>query len=220
MSEKVTFQPMKQDVSLCTDDIPLVTAQAMLPHFDGKNGRFNRYYRAFAHQFDRFCRQELFPRAEAAYYRSREDAGPIPQWRAEVKSTVTYEKDGILSLYCDTIVTGMPQRYMARQGDTWDMGRQLFLQLSDCFPPKAPWKRLLLEHAEKVMEMQEKEGIARYHDNWRYEIGKVFRAHRFYLGEDGLYFFFPFASVAPAVEGIPTFCLPYDQERGPFVPFL
>ena len=76
----------------------------------------------------------------------------------------------------------------------------------------------LLELAVGQMEEQERRGLVRCHESWRRDIHRVFHAHRFYLTEEGLCFFFPPGSLAPASEGIPTFCLPYDGQTGPFLP--
>ena len=215
MSDKVLLKPSEERL-FCAEDIPLLTAQVSLPYTENNNGRFNRYYRIFQQKFEQYCSKEVFPRAEAAYFRAKEEAGAIPQWRSEVKSTITLEKDGILSLFCDTIVTGTPQRQVRRQGDTWDMTRGLFLQLSDCFPARAPWKARLLEHAEKVIESEEKAGLSHYHDGWRSKLRSSFHAHRFYLSEEGLHFFFPFGSLAAGE--ISDFLLPFSEKNGPFLP--
>ena len=219
MSDHIILQPLEQELSFCADDLPRLTAQAVLPCREGKKGgRFNRYYRACADSFHRTCQHELFPRAEAAYCRALEDAAPIPQWQAQLTTVITLQREHLISLRSDTRVTGMPQRYAACRGDTWDLRRGLLLSLPDCFPPHASWRRQLLELAAAQIENWETQGIARYHDSWRGTLHKAFHAHRFYLTEEGLCFFFPMSSIAPAAEGIPTFCLPYDTSSGPFIP--
>lgn len=219
MSDHIILQPLDQELTFCAEELPLLTAQVILPLWESKKGcRFNRYYRACADSFQRTCRHELFPRAEAAYFRAREEASPIPQWQARLTATITLRREHLISLRSDTQVTGMPQRYMGRQGDTWDLRCGLLLSLPDCFPPHTPWRKRLLEMASAQIEDWEAQGIARYHDNWRQEIHRAFHPHRFYLTEEGLCFFFPLDSIAPAIEGIPTFCLPYDPQTGPFVP--
>ena len=219
MSDHIILQPLDHELTFCADDLPLLTAQAVLPHWEGKKGgRFNRYYRACADSFCRTCQSELFPRAEAAYCRAREAASPIPQWQARLTAAITLQREHLISLRCDTRVTGMPQRYAGCRGDTWDLRRGLLLSLPDCFPSRTPWRRRLLELAAGQIESWETQGIARYHDGWSGALGKAFHAHHFYLTEDGLCFFFPLGSIAPAAEGIPTFCLPYDDSTGPFIP--
>lgn len=219
MPDQLTLQPLEQELTFCADELPLLTAQAVLPHWESsKAGRFNRYYGACAQHFAQLCRCEIFPRAEAAYCRARENAAPIPQWQAQMHSVITLRRERLLSLRTDTTVTGLPQRRIGCLGDTWDLQRGFLLSLQDCFPPRAPWRKKLLELAVGQMEEQEHRGLVRCHESWRRDIHRVFHAHRFYLTEEGLCFFFPPGSLAPASEGIPTFCLPYDGQTGPFIP--
>lgn len=218
MKKKGVFLSSGQPLELIHDGIPLVTVRMTLPQLQDSSGRFNRYYRLCANRFEQYCRRELLPQAQAAYCRALEDGGAIPQWQAEIQSHATWEAAEIVSLVCDTTVTGMAQPVRRRQGDTWDLRRELFLSLSDCFPAGAPWKRRLPEYAAQVIQAQETAGIARYADDWPSRLHSAFHPRRFYLGEEGLHFFFPFQSIAPAAEGIPSFCMAYDEEHGPFVP--
>ena len=220
MKKKGVFLSSGQPLELIHDGIPLVTVRMTLPQLQDSSGRFNRYYRLCANRFEQYCRRELLPQAQAAYCRALEDGGAIPQWQAEIQSHATWEAEEIVSLVCDTTVTGMPQPVRRRQGDTWDLRRELFLSLSDCFPAGTPWKQQLMEHTVQTITQQEASGVARYCDNWRSLLKSTFHPRYFYLGEDGLSFFFPYRSIAPAVEGIPTFFLPYNENTGPFIPLL
>ena len=129
-----------------------------------------------------------------------------------------WQTDAIVSIVGDTAVTGTAQPILRRQGDTWDAKRELLLSLRDCFPARAPWRQRLTERATEAIAAQESAGVARYHDNWREELVGVFHPRQFYLCQDGMHYFFPFQSIAPAIEGIPTFCMAYDEVNGPFVP--
>ena len=219
MTQPIVLQPLDQELTFCADEVPLLTAQVILPRWDSRSaGRFNRYYRACADSFQRLCRQELFPRAEAAYCRAREEATPIPQWQAQLTTTVTLRREHLISLHTDAQVTGMPRQYTARRGDTWDLRCGLLLSLSDCFPAHVCWRSELLDAAARQIETQLSRWPSRYRENWRSELRHAFHSHHFYLSEEGLCFFFPPDSIAPASAGIPTFCLPYDAQNGPFVP--
>lgn len=219
MPERITLQPLAGELTFCADELPLLTAQALVPHWEGgKGGRFNRYYEACTQHFVHVCRSEIFPRAEAAYCRARENAGPIPCWQARMHSTVTLQRRELLSLRTDTLVEGLPQRRIGCQGDTWDLQRGFLLALPDCFPPRAPWRRRLLELAAEQLAGQEQQGTLRCREDWRRELHRAFHAHRFYLTEEGLCLFFPPESLAPAAEGVVTVCVPYNAGEGPFLP--
>ena len=219
MPDRITLQPLEQELTFCADELPLLTAQALVPHWEGgRGGRFNRYYDACAQHFAHICRCEIFPRAEAAYCRARETAAPIPQWQARMHSVITLQRQRLLSLRIDTLLVGMPQRRIGCQGDTWDLQRGFLLSLADCFPPRASWRRRLPELAAEQIEDRVRQGTLRCHDGWRREVSRAFHAHRFYLTEEGLCIFFPPEALAPASEGIVTCCVPYDPREGPFIP--
>ncbi len=219
MSQAVLLQPREPELTFCIDELPVLTAQIVLPHWERRaNSRFNRYYRACAESFTRACRREILPRAEAAYYRARENALAIPQWQAQLCSTVTLQRQHLISLRTDAHIVGMPHRHAGRRGDTWDLRCDLLLSLSDCFPPQAPWRRLVTEPVCRQIRSAEASGAAHYHDGWQQKIHRAFHPHNFYLTEEGLCIFFPPDTLAPPSEGIPTFCLPYHRETGPFIP--
>ena len=218
MSDTIILPDAPEELVFCAEELPVLTGRITLPHRQGRNGRFNRYYRSCADAFERCCRRELLPRAESAYYRALENAGPLPQWRAELTCRVTLQTERLLSLRSDTTVTGMGRPTAARRGDTWDLRRELLVSLPDCFAPRVPWKKQLLQHAAQQIQDLEAQGIARYHDGWQHLLSRAFRPQDFYLTDEGLCFFFPLGSIAPEVEGLPTFCLPYSEETGPFIP--
>ena len=199
------------------EDIPVLYTEAQLPHWTGKGGKhFNRYYLACERTFERYCTQELYPQAESACRQAVESAGALPQWHASLLPTITQETPDLLSLYIDTAETDGIHRTVLRRGDTWDLRRGLPAALSDFFPAHTPWRRRLLELAAQEIEAQETQGIALYHEDWRRKLHSAFHSHHFYLTEKGLCFFYQMYAIAPAVEGTPTFCLPYDPEQGPF----
>ena len=59
----------------------------------------------------------------------------------------------------------------------------------------------------------ESAGISRYHEGWRRAMRRRFNAQNYYLTEKGLTFFFPMYAIAPPVEGIPVFTLPYGTAQ-------
>lgn len=218
MSDTIVLPDTPQELLFCAEDLPVLTGHITLPTRPGRNGRFNRYYQACAQAFDRCCRRELLPRAESAYYRAVEEAGALPQWEAELRCRVTLQTDQLLSLCSDTVVSGLSQPMALRRGDTWDLRRELLISLSDCFPPRAPWRQLLVQCAAAQIEAWEAQGIARYHDGWPQLLRRAYRPQDFYLTGEGLCFFYALGAIAPAVEGLPTFCLPYNEETGPLIP--
>ena len=85
------------------------------------------------------------------------------------------------------------------------------------FPAGHGWKKTLLSAAAEEILRQEAAGIAQYHDTWRQDLRRRFNAQNYYLSQEGLSFFYPMFSIAPAAEGVPVFTLPYAAQ-GPTLP--
>lgn len=217
MTDIVTIQPVLTDVSFCEDGLPLLTANAQLPQVSG-HSRFNRYYAACATAFERWCRHEIFPQAQLLYQQALTNAAPLPQWHAALQTVITFQKDSLLSLYADITLTGTPQRTLLRRADTWDLRHSLPVTIADLFPPHTPWRSMLLREAAQQIGQQEAQGVALYDPQWRQKLRRYFHPQQFYLTSDGLCFFFPLCTIAPAAEGLPSFSLPYNRETGPFLP--
>ena len=219
MSHTVSIRPVLSDITFCEDDFPLLTASANLPQLDGRGShRFQRYYAACATAFERWCRYQILPQAQLLYRHAQETATPIPQWHATLQTVVTCHTDRMLSLYTETVLSGAPQRTVLRRADTWDLRHGLPMTITEFFPPHTSWRAFLLREAAQQIRQQETQGIAAYDPQWSKKLRRHFHPQRFYLTPDGLCFFFPMGSIAPLVEGIPTFFLPYHEENGPFLP--
>ena len=219
MPSPISIRPVLSDIAFCEDDVPLLTVSADLPQIDGRGSRrFQRYYTACAAAFERWCRYQIFPQAQLLYQQALETAAPIPQWHAALQTTITCHTDHLLSLYTETVLTGPPQRTVLRRADTWDLRHSLPITVAEFFPPHTHWRTVLLREAAQQIRQQEAYGIAAYDPQWSKKLRRYFHPQRFYLTPDGLCFFFPMGSIAPFVEGIPTFCLPYNREKGPFLP--
>ena len=77
--------------------------------------------------------------------------------------------------------------------------------------PRRSGRRQLLELAARQIQRQEQAGTARYRPDWRRQLRRRFNPQNYYLTEEGLAFFYPMYAIAPAVEGLPTFLLPYGE---------
>ena len=199
------------------EDIPLLQAQARLPHWEGAGGkRFNHYYRGCERVFERWCSEDLFPRAQSLCRQAMAVAGTLPQWSAELRPAVTLQTAEIYSLYIDTIETAGPRRTVIRQGDIWDLRRGLPLSPQDLFPPRSPWRRRLMDCAAQEIESRLERGEGVFREHWRRALRSALHSRHFYLTENGLCFFCQMYTLSPSAAKIPTFCLPYDKEQGPF----
>ena len=209
-TESRTFPP---------DDLPLVSARLRLPRWDGTGGaRFNRFYSAYGRAFFSYCQSILLPQARSALELARQNGGALPEWDISLDTVVTLQREGLLSLYTDTAERCDGRRLLLRRSETWDLSDGSLLPLSRLFPGENRWRRRLLRAAADQIRRQQELGVARYHPDWQRRLRTAFNADRFYLTEQGLCLFYQMFAIAPAVEGIPVFTLPWDAENGPKLP--
>lgn len=209
------LQPFTAEREWTVDGIPVLSAVISLPQplpAAGKIARrLHRYYQLQCRSYLRYCEKQLSPQAQQEYRTALANSVPLPFFRAELTYQVTYQDSHFLSLYTQSRETGLHQPLTLRRGDTWDLIRGYPVPLSDFFPEHSPWKRQLLDFAAEEIQRQERAGTAQYHDTWRKSLRRCFNSQNYYLTSEGLAFFFPMYALAPAVEGIPTFLLPYAQ---------
>ena len=89
------------------------------------------------------------------------------------------------------------------------------LRLADFFPPHTLVRKRVLSAVRAQIEREEQLGLYRYLPDWRSRMRRSFNPQNFYLSDEGLLFFYQVFAIAPPGEGIPTFLLPYDAEKGP-----
>ena len=206
-------EPFAAEREWTVEGIPVLTAAVELPQpldADAVSRRIRRYYQAQCKAFLRYCERWLFPQAEAEYRAALAASAPLPCFRAELGYRVTYNSDGLWSLYTQSReVTG--HTLLTRRGDTWDLAAGYPVPLSAFFPARSLWRRQLLALAAEDIQRQERAGIARYDPEWRKKLRR-FNSRNYYLTEEGLTYFFPMYAIAPAAEAIPAFTLPYGQQ--------
>ena len=204
------------------EGIPVLTARISLPEpaepENRTTRRIRRYYRAQCRAFLRYCDRWLFPMASKAYREALADSRPLPFLQAELNVQITYHEGYFWSLYTQSREPTPDGRPLLRRwGDTWDLRTGYPVSLQSFFPPRKDWKRQLLTLAAQEIQRQEVSGYAKYLDGWRKKLRQEFNPMRFYLTPDGLIFFYPMYTIAPATEHIPAFTIPYGA-HGPYDP--
>lgn len=225
MNEPLTqlhTEAMTAEREWTVEEIPVLSASVSLPEpvpaADKVSRRIRRYYQLQCRSFLRYCETYLLPAAAEEYRAALAASLPLPRLRAELNYQVTYNDGGLWSLYTQSRESGFSGRpTLLRHGDTWDLTSGYPAPLSAFFPRRSGWKRRLMETAEAEIQRQETAGISRYHEGVRRLLRRHFNPQNFYLTAEGLAFFYPMYAIAPAMEGIPVFTLPYGQ-GGPALP--
>ena len=201
------------------DDLPLLTARLRLPRWNGTGGkRFDRFYSAYGRAFFSYCQSVLLPRAQAALELAQQNGGALPEWEIALDTVVTLQREDLVSLYTDTVERCGGGRLVLRRSETWDLSDGSLVPLSRLFPGGISWCRRLLGSVADRIRLQQEQGIAGYHPDWKRRVRTSFSADRFYLTEEGLCLFYQMYAIAPAAEGVPVFILPWDTENGPRLP--
>ena len=175
---------------------------------DSRTRRIDRYYERMARSYLKYC--ELFAAGQAQRALADTDA---PCVRAELTYRKTLSQEGLCSLYIDAAERGgVPPRLIVRRGDTWDLHEGYPLPLS-AFCSEKNIRRLLLRAAYEQAKCQQAAGVAEYYGNLTARLRRSFNAENFYLTPDTFCWFYQMYAIAPAMEGIPVFSLPFDGTR-------
>ena len=198
------------------EGLPVLAARVTLPQPEGLSKkaarRICRYYQTQCRAFLRHCQTRLVPGATEARQAALEASAPLTCRQAELTFRTTYADERLWSLYTQSREPADRRGTLLRRwGDTWDLESGLPLSLSDFFPG-GRWRRLLPALAAGEIRRQEAAGLARYPEGWQKRLRRAFRPTDFYLTGEGLVFFYPMCSIAPAIEGIPAFLVPYGEE--------
>ena len=219
---QLSTEAMTTEREWTVEEIPVLTAAVSLPEpvpaADRISRRIRRYYQLQCRSFLRYCEAYLLPAAAEACRTALEASQPIPKFRAELTYRVTYNEGGLWSLYTQSREQGPGgQTALLRRGDTWDLASGYPVALSALFPRRSGWRRRLLEAVEAEAAQRTAAGVSQYHEGVRRRLRQYFNPQNFYLTGEGLAVFYPMYAIAPAMEGIPVFTIPYGR-GGPALP--
>ena len=219
---QLSTEAMTTEREWTVEEIPVLTAAVSLPEpvpaADRISRRIRRYYQLQCRSFLRYCEAYLLPLAAAEYRAALAASQPLPRFHAELTYQVTYNEGGLWSLYTQSREQGPGgQTALLRRGDTWDLASGYPVALSALFPRRSGWRRRLLEAVEAEAAQRTAAGVSQYHEGVRRRLRQYFNPQNFYLTGEGLAVFYPMYAIAPAMEGIPVFTIPYGR-GGPALP--
>lgn len=177
-----------------------------LPEDTPARRRMGRYYQHVADQWRARWESVRYAQACASLAALRARSLPFWPWEATLDFTVTYHEKGLLSLYMDAYeYTGGAHGNTVRCGDTWSLQNGMPRTLPSFFPPKTHWRRQCIGNLREQISQQVASGEYLYLNGWNEAAATEFDPCRFYLTGDGVTLFYPLYTLAPYVEGIPTF---------------
>lgn len=173
----------------------------------------NKYYRAKALIFQRYCERKLYSLALEQYEYSIKNNYPIMKFEAIIQYKITYNKDCILSLYFEQyIYTGGAHGITVRYADIWDLPATQVIELKNLFYEFIDYKNFIIKNIIEQIENQIKEGNDIYFEDYRHNVKNKFNPNNFYLNDSGIVIFFQQYDIAPYSSGIPEFLIPYSEK--------
>lgn len=168
--------------------------------------RVDRYYQRLAQHWRARWEGPLYLQARACAQALRERSRPFQPWEARLTYHITCQTETMLSLYTDAYeYAGGAHGLTTRRGDAWDLPAGLPRTLASFFPPRCPWRRLVLEQVERDIRRRLDTGESWFEPDWQRLAVREFDPERFYCTPEGPQVFYPLYSIAPYAEGIPVF---------------
>ena len=138
----------------------------------------------------------------------REESRVFRPWQAGLTGEVAMEGADLLSIRMELReVRGDGRPLLSCSGVTWDWKAGAPVPLGMLLPERSR-RRQLLEGIRQAGEGELRSGSCLLDPDWKETARRKFRASRFCLRPEGIELFYPQCSLAPAVEGVPSFRVP------------
>ncbi len=205
-AQELSLQTRHASRSFLREGRNVLSLEAELPEVSGA-APMNAYYRRLYHKLAEFCDRELIPALP-------EDQPPL---RLCLEYRVTLLTQELLSLSMELQRRDERSLPAARFAAVWSRSSGVPLPLRAFFPRPLGSRRKLREWLRAEALERLRSGYCLYDPEQAERAGRLFFPRNFYASEKGLVLFFPPLTLGCAAEGIPEFCLPWD-EAGPRIP--
>lgn len=216
MNQSVMVRKRQKSDSMYFRNAEVLSYNVKYPSFYSsmaRNGlrRINHYYERQAYEFLDYIRGELYNNAVEDYINHEGEFFP---YQAEQNFVVTYNKNCALSLYLDRYeFSGGAHGNTVRSSKTWNIrnGRQYHLE--DFFRVPNITHYILRNIINQIEKQIAEGGNINYFDNYRQLAVEYFDVNNFYLTNRGVVIYYQLYTIAPYVDGIVQFLIPYDRNR-------
>jgi len=191
----------------------LLTYQIEYPEFKSVNYQLslaviNKYYKAKAMKYKKYCETELFRMAVEQYKGDIANNFPVRVFEAVLSDTVTYSAACVISLYFDQYeYTGGAHGNTVRSSQTWNLQSCTMIPLSKLFRCGIDYEAIILAFVEK--EIEKNPDI--YFENYKKLIRSTFHKKSFYCTPDSIVIYYQQYDIAPYSSGIREFAIPYTS---------
>lgn len=177
---------------------------------------FNSYNKKIADDTLKYVNTELYKEAKDTYKYNKENGYPIMVYELDMKYNITYNRNGIVSMYIDKyIFSGGAHGNTIRTSQTWNLLYARRLSLEEVYFSRNNIKyknkcNYVIDILKKInMEiakrLEENPGI--YFDDYCTLVLETFNFENFYIDEKCIIIYFNQYDIAPYSTGIPTFCV-------------
>lgn len=173
--------------------------------------RINRYYEHLARRWRKRWEGPLLTQAK--------DLAPdgAKPWSALLSFEITLFTPQVLSLWWEVsedVGERRPRR--VRQGDIWALPQGTPILPGEVFASLGrSWRKSVLSEVDRQIRERLKAGESLFKEDWPQGITRHLSPEGFYLTEEGPRLFYPMETIAPALEGFPTFSLAALLPQGP-----
>ncbi|MGF7141847.1 hypothetical protein HNQ56_000257 [Anaerotaenia torta] len=175
--------------------------------------KLNLLYQTKASMYERNNIMKLYQSAMTDYEYSVANNYPVHPYEAYVDFDVTYNREGVISLYFDQYeYTGGAHGNTVRYSDTWSLPRCRRMELGDFFPYREDYREFVIQSILGQIKEEIAGGNNIYFDDYEKLVRENFKVNHFYLTEEGVAIYFQQYEIAPYSSGMPTFVIPYGPD--------
>lgn len=194
------------------DDNPILKYRICYPQFssskiDKNIDVMNRYYLNNTLEYEAYIQDTLLPWAIQNYYSSIQNNFMFNTYEAIKDFNITYNQDGLLSLYTDTYeFTGGAHGNTFRTSETWDLMCGIMLPLCAFFDNGNYIDMITNAIILQINEQMATQDI--YFEDYAETVKKSFDPKNFYISPGFINTYFQLYEIAPYSVGIPVFKIP------------
>lgn len=171
--------------------------------------RVNRYYEHLANEWRERWRKKIYWQACLELVRCRNEGECFSPWQTFLEGQVVFQSEDTLSIRMDAREiwgNGRPLRVCS--GDIWMVPEGVPLPVRTYFPGDRRWWRNLVIKLKEQGEARRSGGDCFLDVDFKNKLEQALSPHRCCRTQEGLEFYIPQCTLAPAAEGILTLTAP------------
>ncbi len=214
-NEPVTVNKITIESTMNYNDTPVLHYKIEYPQFSHPWYQdvldcINQWYLILAVELQNKYQTINYQEAVEQYEYTAENQFPFHRNEALEVYEITYNQDGIISLYHDSYTyTGGAHGNTKRQSETWDLIRECRVSLFGYMDHSIQHKAEVINNIREQIDFQIEKGEGWYFDDYPQLIFEYFNPESFYLTPDGMVLYYQQYDIAPYSSGMPEFIVQF-----------